>query len=78
MRGFAAAPKMTMRKSDENGEPVIKVLDNGQQVNIFDLRDKTNSVFEPIPGGNINLIWSGAFGFDLTLYQERSEPRWTA
>ena len=63
---------------DSRENTVVKVLDNGQQVNIFDLRDKTNSVFEPIPGGNINLIWSGAFGFDLTLYQERSEPRWTA
>lgn len=63
---------------DSLANTVIKVLPNGQQVNDFDLRDKVNSVFEQIPGGNLTLNWSGAFGFDLTLYQERSEPRWTA
>ena len=60
---------------DSRANTVTKYLSGGSQVNIFDLRDKTHSVFEPIPGGNLTLIWSGTFGFDLTLYQERSEPR---
>lgn len=61
---------------DSRYNTVTKYLANGQQVNIFDLRDKSNSVFEPIPGGNLTFNWSGAFGFDLTLFQERSEPAW--
>ena len=55
---------------------ITQYLLSGQQENIFDNRDKSNSVFEPIPGGDIDFIWSGAFGFDLMLYNERSEPRW--
>lgn len=55
---------------------ITQYLLSGQQENVFDNRDKSNSVFEPIPGGDIDFIWSGAFGFDLTLYNERSEPRW--
>ena len=50
---------------------------NGQNVNAFDLRDKEHSVFEPMPSGDITFSWSGTFGFDLTIYEKRSEPRWT-
>ena len=43
--------------------------------NLFDARNKEYSVFEPIPPGNLTLEW-GDFDFDLTLYEERSEPKW--
>lgn len=49
----------------------------GKQVNEFDNRLKEQSVFEQIPGGNLGVTWDGTFSFELTLYQERSEPRWT-
>lgn len=62
---------------DSRDNTVTKHLSNGTAVNAFDSRNKVESVFEPIPGGTLTLNWSGAFGFDLTLYQERSEPRWT-
>ena len=61
---------------DSRSNKVTKYLANGQVLNIFDLRNKTQSVFEPIPGGDLTLTWTGAFGFSLTLYEERSEPRW--
>ena len=48
---------------------------SGKEINLFDYRDKTQSVFERIPGGNLRLNWTGTFGFDLTLFEERSEPR---
>lgn len=60
---------------DSRKNTVTKVQSNGTRVNMFDSRNKEQSVFEPIPGGNLLVSWSGAFGFDLTLYQERSEPR---
>lgn len=61
---------------DSRNNSVIKHTESGQEINVFDYRDKVRSIFEPIPGGNLTLNWTGAFGFDLTLYEERSEPRW--
>lgn len=43
--------------------------------NLFDSRNKVQSVFEKIPAGSLTLTWGG-FPFDLTLYEERSEPKW--
>ncbi len=43
--------------------------------NLFDARNKKQSVFEKIPSGNLALTW-GNFKFKLTLYEERSEPKW--
>lgn len=30
--------------------------------------------FQPVPPGESSLSWSGAFGFDLTIYEEEGEP----
>ena len=48
---------------------------SNQPTNIFDFRMKEYSVFERIPGGDLTINWSGDFAFDLTLFEERSEPR---
>lgn len=45
------------------------------EINLFDARGKERSVFAKIPSGGLNIGWGG-FDFDLTLYEERSEPRW--
>jgi alginate O-acetyltransferase complex protein AlgI len=34
-------------------------------------------VFEKIPSGNNIVVWDGNWGFDITLFEERSEPKWT-
>ena len=62
---------------ESRNNTITKFLASGAQVNIFDLRNKVDSIFKPIPAGTLTFNWSGAFGFDLTLYEERSEPRWT-
>lgn len=46
-------------------------------VNEYNNREKSQSIFEPIQPGVNTLVWSGAFSFDLTLHQERSELKWT-
>ena len=61
---------------DSRNSSITKYTASNQPVNIFDLRDKVNSIFQPIPGGDLTVTWSGLFGFDVTLYEERSEPRW--
>lgn len=62
---------------DSRNNKIIKYLANGTRQNIYDLRAKSESVFEPITPGNIAVSWPGSYGFDLTLYLERSEPRWS-
>lgn len=55
---------------------ITKITNSGQQLNILNSRYKQSSVFEPISPENMNVNWNGQFGFDLTLYLERSEPKW--
>lgn len=62
---------------DSRDNTIIKHLSNGLQENIYNLRAKEQSVFEPIPPLNNLISWDGSFGFDLTLYLERSEPAWS-
>lgn len=60
---------------DSRNNTITKYPISGNPVNLFDNRDKMYSVFKSIPGGMLKLNWTGAFGFDLTLFEERSEPR---
>lgn len=61
---------------DSQNNSVLKYRTNGTVADLYDLRGKDKSVFEPIPGGELAINWPGTFRFDITLYIERSEPRW--
>lgn len=61
---------------DSKNHTVTKYLANGTTANLYNSRQFTPSVFEKIPGGQLTLNWSGAFGFDIILFVERSEPKW--
>ena len=50
---------------------------SGQKVNWFDKRVRDSYIFEPIPPGQNTVSWLGNFGFDLTVIEKRSEPKWT-
>lgn len=49
----------------------------GSKINWYDKRNRDSYIFEPIPAGQNAVIWSGDFGFDLTVIEKRSEPKWT-
>ena len=49
---------------------------DGTQSNQFSNRNRASYIFEKIPSGNNVVTWDGSFGFDVTLFEERSEPRW--
>lgn len=49
----------------------------GSKINWFDKRNRASYIFEPIPAGLNVVKYSGAFSFDLTVVEERSEPKWT-
>lgn len=50
---------------------------SGKKVNWFDKRGREEYIFEPLPAGQSTVTWSDAFGFDLTVVEKRSEPKWT-
>ena len=62
---------------DSRNHTVIQTNADGTTTNLFDYRDKTESIFELIPGGDLSLVWTGSFGFDMTIFDERSEPAWS-
>ena len=49
----------------------------GKKINWFDKRCREEYIFEPIPAGQSTVTWAGSFGFDLTVVEKRSEPKWT-
>lgn len=49
----------------------------GSKVNWFDNRNRESYIFQPIPSGVNAISWSGSFGFELTVIEKRSEPKWT-
>lgn len=49
---------------------------NGEEVNQFHLRNRDSYVFEKIPTGKHSVSWNGMFRFEITLLEERSEPKW--
>lgn len=50
---------------------------SGQKVNMFDSRGRDSYIFEPIPAGENLVSFTGSFGFELTVIEKRSEPKWT-
>ena len=60
---------------DSRKKTVMQYNTNGTQSNIFNLRNKTDSIFQKIPGGNLRISWDATFGVNITIHRERSEPR---
>lgn len=56
---------------------VFKISQTGERTNEYNNRNKDSSLFERILPGENSVTWSGTFGFDITLFIERSEPEWT-
>lgn len=61
---------------DSMNKTITKVLQDRAETSMMRYRYKKESVFEEIPPGQNELIWSGDFGFDVLLYHKRSEPDW--
>ena len=61
---------------DTKDNSIKKYATDGTASDLFNARNKQSEIFEKIPAGNLAISWNLSFGFDITLYQERSEPRW--
>lgn len=62
---------------DQKMKKIYKIGPTGTKSNLYPYRDKTHNIFEYIPSGNVDVVYSGDFGFDITLIHQRSEPIWT-
>ena len=72
---YASIPSGAYVVINSRQHTVMQFNTNGTQSNIFNLRNKTDSIFKKIPGGNLNIAWDATFGVNITIYRERSEPR---
>lgn len=61
---------------DSIEKTIIKTRIDGTTVNCFNLRDKDNYIFKKIASGTSEVSTSGDFTFDITLIEERGEPKW--
>lgn len=55
---------------------IYKVKNNGEKVNLFNVRGRDFYIFQKIPVGIMAVTWNGGFGFDINLLSERGEPKW--
>lgn len=63
---------------DSKNKTIVLTKANGEKVNCFNSRDKNSYIFEKIPPGTSPVITAhDGLDFDLTLLEERSEPKWT-
>lgn len=51
-------------------------MPDGIDMNVFGARNADYYIFERIPSGKSAVTWNGAFTWEITLIEERSEPRW--
>lgn len=62
---------------DSISKKIILTAADGTEVNKFAFRNKDSYIFEKIKPGANTVLWTGLFRVDVTLLEERSEPRWT-
>lgn len=62
---------------DSVTKKIYLTKNDGTIENKFGVRNKESYVFEKIPAGSNAVTWEGDFGLDVTIIEERSEPKWT-
>lgn len=62
---------------DSVDKTIILTKKNGEVSNCFNARNRASYIFEKIPSGTSTVALSGDFKVDVTLLEERSEPKWT-
>ena len=62
---------------DSKSKTIKRNRTDGIIDNVFSYRKKDSYIFRKIPPGLSGISWNNQFGFDITIYKERSEPLWT-
>lgn len=71
---YATIPQGAYVIIDSKTHSITQYNIDGTQSNMFNYRNKTDSIFQKIPGGNLEITWDASFGADITIYNEKSEP----
>jgi hypothetical protein len=61
---------------DSMKKKVYLVEKDGAEINQYANRDREHYIYEKIPVGANVIEWSGNYRVEITLIQERSEPKW--
>lgn len=72
---YATIPAGAYVIIDSRARTIMMYNTNGTKTDLFNFRNKTNSIFRKIPAGNLDISWDASYGVDLTIYRERSEPK---
>lgn len=62
---------------DSVAKTITRTATDGTITNLFNMRGRESYIFEKIRSGESLITWSGDFGVDIILLEERSEPKWT-
>lgn len=63
---------------DSRSKTIQKVLRNGEKEDAFHNRQKGKEFFRKIQHGRQAVLWTGKFDFDIVIFEERSEPKWSS
>lgn len=74
----AAGEYLTIDSRDtaDRDRQVYLTKNDGTIQNVFDLRNPGYQILKRIPSGTVDIVYSRAYGIDLHVYKERSEPGW--
>ena len=61
---------------DTMKKKAVKITVHGDEINVFNDRNKDNRLYIPIPPGTNIVVWNNSFSFDIVVYDARSEPKW--
>lgn len=62
---------------DSTAKTITLTSNDGTVTNKFRDRGRNTYIFQKIPAGSNTVSWEGNYGIDITLLEERSEPKWT-
>jgi len=62
---------------DSSEGKVLKYFADGEVRNIFNARTRVNSCFERLQAGSLPIQWSGEYLLSITVFEERSMPKWS-
>lgn len=61
---------------DTLNKTVLLTKQNGEMINCFALRNTEHYIFEKIPTGDSSVVVTPETNMDVTIIEERSEPKW--
>lgn len=72
---YATIPAGAYVIVDSRQKSVMMYNADGTRTDLFNFRNKSQSIFQKIPKGDLEIQWDSSYGVDLTVYRERSEPK---